>query len=334
MIIPTFGRATKLAGCLAHLARQDIDAARFEVLVGVDGGSEGDADAAREAARSAGVKHIEVRQFEHAGPGATRNRIVERARGELLLLLNDDVLPEPDLIRQHVEAQQGRSAAMVLGAAPWVVHEDDTVFDRLVRETSMIFFYDRMEAALASGSVGTEHDWGFRHAWTLNLSLPRAVFAGVNGFDARLRHAMFEDLEFAFRASRSTAQGAPVLFRPEAVTRHDHRVRVQDYLTRERNLGIAAWELAGASPECARTVFGRDIRSTAEVGQCRAFVEQERSRAEAMRGVMTQWERTSSSEIDGANTRETIKDLYESHLILKRWTWRAGLLEIAGKSAA
>jgi GT2 family glycosyltransferase len=334
VIIPTFGRAAKLAGCLAHLARQDFDPARFEVLVGLDGGSEGETEAAREAARASEMKHVDVRWFEHAGPGVTRNRIVERARGELLLLLNDDVLPEPDLIRRHVEAHRERGVAMILGAAPWVVHEDDTVFDRLVRETSMIFFYDRMEAALASGSAGAEHDWGFRHAWTLNLSLPRAVFARVNGFNPRLRHAMFEDLEFAFRAARSATPGVPVLYRPTAIARHDHRIGVRDYLARERKLGVAAWELAGASPECAHAVFGRDIRSTAEVEQCRTFVEQERSRADEMRGVMAGWEQTPSGEIAGANAQETIKCMYESHLILKRWTWRTGLLEAAGESAA
>lgn len=333
MIIPTFGRAAKLAACLAHLARQDFGAAHFEVLVGVDGGTESDANAAREAARAAGLGHIEVQRFQHAGPGVTRNRIAEQARGGLLLLLNDDVLPEPDLIRQHVDAHRGRGAAMVLGAAPWVVPTDDTLFDRVVRETSMIFFYDRMDAALANGSAGTGHDWGFRHGWTLNLSLPRAVFAGVQGFDPRLRHAMFEDLEFAFRASRSMAQGVPVLYRPGAVVRHDHRIRVHDYLARERKLGIAAWELAGASPECAQAVFGRDIRSAAEVEKCRAFVEQERSRAEAIRGVMAEWEQLASNTINETNARSTIRIMYESHLILKRWTWRTGLLEAAESAA-
>ena len=33
---------------------------------------------------------------------------------------------------------------MVLGSAPWKVHEPDSLFDRLIRETSMVFFYDQM----------------------------------------------------------------------------------------------------------------------------------------------------------------------------------------------
>lgn len=337
MIIPTFGRAAKLGRCIEHLARQDFDQSRFEVLVGIDGGSEAEGAEARDvAARAAGPMRCEVLRLDHVGPGVTRNRLAERARGELLLLLNDDVLPAPDLIARHVEAHRSRAGigdAMILGAAPWVVHADDTIFELLVRETSMIFFYDRMDAALAAGTTGPDHDWGFRHAWTLNLSLPRAVFARAGGFDPRLKRAMFEDLEFAYRAARSAAQGVPVLYRPDAVVRHDHRMDVRMYLARERALGAAAWELAEAAPECAKAVFGRDVRSEQEIQECRAFVSRERSRAEKILATMKEWEATLASAESGAKAVERMKLLYELHLPLKRLTWREGLLEAAGRSA-
>lgn len=334
VIIPTFGRAEKLGRCVARLARQDFPRERFEVLVGVDGKSEQEAgDAVHEiAARAAGSVRCEVFQFDHAGPGPTRNRLVERASSKSLLLLNDDVLAAPDLISRHVEAHEhlkhsrgsSSSGAMVLGAAPWVVPADDTLFDRLIRETSMIFFYDRMDAALSRGEVGPDHDWGFRHAWTLNLSVPRQVFEQIGGFDTRLRFAMLEDLEFAYRARAIV--GAPVIYRPAAIVEHDHRISVADYLTRERKLGLAAWELAGASPQCAAEVFRRDIRSSAEIADCRAFTERERDPAARARESMRTWE---SKHADSVAASE-LPALYESHLIAKRWEWRMGLIEAAG----
>lgn len=331
VIIPTFGRAEKLGRCVARLARQDFPRDRFEVLVGVDGKSEQETgDAVHEiAARAAGSVRCEVFQFDHAGPGPTRNRLVERSNGKLILMLNDDVLPEPDLITRHVEAhtQPGRQGAgvMILGAAPWVVPTDDTLFDRLIRETSMIFFYDRMDAALSRGEVGPDHDWGFRHAWTLNLSVPRTVFdqVGGGGFDTRLRFAMFEDLEFAYRAN--AIAGAPVIYRPTAIVEHDHRISVDDYLARERKLGLAAWELTGASPQCAAEVFRRDIRSNSEIADCRAFIDRERDHAAQARERMHTWENTRSDSVSASE----LLALYESHLIAKRWEWRMGLLEAA-----
>lgn len=336
MIIPTFGRAEKLARCLTRLANQSIGPDRFEVLVGVDGeSSEADADgvARAMAETTAGSMRSVIHQFEHAGPGQTRNRLVEHARGRLLLLLNDDVLPEPDLLEVHVRehARRGEGkAAMVLGAAPWVEPRagEDTLFDRLIRETSMVFFYDRMQEMLASGQVDGEHDWGFRHAWTLNLSLPRRVFEAVGGFDPRLTFACYEDLEFAYRVFEST--GAPVLYAPGAVARHDHRIMPEGYLRRERMMGRAAWAFAGASPQCAMDVFGRDIRAESELEYSREFVERERGTAERLERTFRTWAGMPAGAAGrDEHGRAVIGALYEHHLLLKRWTWRSGLLEAA-----
>lgn len=325
VIIPTFGRAEKLGRCVARLARQEFPRERFEVLVGVDGRDDAEAAGAVHeiAIRAAGSVRCSVLEFEHGGPGATRNRLIERAAGKLVLLLNDDVLPEPDLITRHVEAHAqhaaaGRTDIMALGAAPWVIPADDTVLDRLVRETSMVFFYDRMDAALRRGEVGPNHDWGFRHAWTLNLSVARRVFEGAR-FDVRLKYPMYEDLEWAHRAA------LPVLYVPQAIATHDHRITAAAYLARERHMGRAAWDLAGACPACARDVFRRDIRTEQELAESRAFVERERTNAEHASAQMEAWEKRASSSV----ASDQLPALYETHLVAKRWAWRTGLLEAA-----
>lgn len=328
VIIPTFGRAEKLGRCVARLARQTFERTRFEVLVGVDGKSEEETEHAVHeiAARSAGSVRCSVFQFEHAGPGTTRNRLVERSAGKLLLLLNDDVLPEPDLIERHVEAHAtlGRlgGGAMILGAAPWVVPADDTAFDRLIRETSMIFFYDRMDRALANGEVQANCDWGFRHAWSLNLSLFRDSYCRIE-FDPRLRFAMYEDLEFAYTMQMS--MNIPVIYRPSAVVHHDHRIDSESYLRRERALGRAAYELAIYVPECAREIFRAEIRSDEYLEECRAFVDREHDAAAAAREEMRSWERRTSDSV----TSDDVRAMYERHLVAKRWEWRVGLLERA-----
>lgn len=184
------------------------------------------------------------------GPAAARNRAMAIARGEWLLFLNDDVVPQEGLIAEHVATHQQRAAAglgpaMVLGSAPWAVGENDRVIDRLVRETSWIFFYDRMDNA------APDRDWGFRHAWTLNLSVPRAA---APRFDERLRFPMFDDLEWAFRACAGGP--VPVLFRADAAVVHHHRYDADALLRREALLGHEAWTLRAVSPHCAAAVFG------------------------------------------------------------------------------
>lgn len=336
MLIPTFGRAAKLGRCLARLARQDFDHRRFEVLIGVDGkdeANEPDDEAAQAvhamASTSAGAMRAVVYEFDHAGPGATRNKLAKHADGKILLLLNDDVLPEENLLSAHLRAHADREgrAAMVLGSAPWVVPGagEDTLFDRLVRETSMIFFYDRMHEAMARGEAGAEHDWGFRHAWTLNLSLPRQEFERAGGFDERLTYACYEDLEFARRVHDSGR--VPVLYRPECVVHHDHRITPVSYLARERLMGKAALQLAAAAPECAAEVFGRDIAGAAELTYSQEFVRREQPLADRLRSSIEELATIPAGAAAGPHAGTMLRMLYEHHLPLKRWVWRRGLLE-------
>ncbi|MBL8764267.1 MAG: glycosyltransferase family 2 protein [Phycisphaerae bacterium] len=342
VLIPTHGRPEKLARAIASLARQRFDGA-FEVLVGVDGGAEGDGATGREVHAAARAEagpigdRLSVLALGRTGPGGVRNRLAERARGRVLLFLNDDVRAERDLLRHHGEAHAGRrGAAMILGAAPWAksAGREETLFDRMVRETSLIFFYDRMEAARRAGTAGDEHDWGFRHAWTLNLSVPREVFGGVGGFDERLDRPMYEDLEFAWRVRRAT--GAPVLYRPGAVVQHDHEILPRDYLRRERAMGEAAWSFARSCPACARDVFGRDVASSEEIAFARGWLEREGGAAERSRGpfeALATIRGDAIPPLDDATGAVLMASLYQQHVPLKRLEWRLGLLAAAAAGA-
>lgn len=332
VLIPTHQRPEKLASCLRGIARQTLDADLFEVLVGIDGPESGEVEAAREAFPAA-----RVFELPKAGPAATRNALIEQASGRWLLWLNDDVTPARDCLREHLEAQISMDAlgrpAMVLGAAPWKIHEPDRLFDRLVRESSMVFFYDQMTPERNPIACADPlHDWGFRHAWTLNLSVPAANVREVGGFDATLPEACFEDLEWAWRMRERFA--TPVLFRPGAVVLHDHRYEPRGYLDRERKLGAQSWLLAGASPECARAIFGRDVRDRDEVEYARAFVERERSAAQRLEKTLCELASIPASAIGGPHAGTIIEAIYQQHLLLKRWCWRSGLVEAAGRVGA
>ena len=312
VLIPTHGRPEKLRACLEALAPQADDS--VQVLVGIDG-----PDAGEMAASAEVLPGAEVIELEHRGPAHVRNRLLERTRGELLLLLNDDVIPQPGLLDAHRAAHDellglGRRA-MVLGAAPWVVPQADRLFDRLVRETSMVFFYDRM-------SSDPWHAYGFRHAWTLNLSVRMDAFAAR--FDESAGKPCYEDLHWAWQT------GLPVFHRPEAIVLHDHVYEPAGYLQRERTMGGEALGFARRVPAFARDLFGRDIMGSDELEYSRAFVERERPLIERLTESFSALADIESSAIDGEAGRQIVRSLYEHHLPLKRWWWRVGLLEAAG----
>lgn len=338
VVIPTRGRPQKAAACLAALARQSLDADRFEVLIGIDGGADEpeEAEAAERvllaAWPAARADRLTIERCPQAGQAAVRNRLVRRARADLLVFLNDDVLPEPDLLAAHHSAhrQAAGLSVLIVGAAPWVVPSDDTLFDRLVRETSMVFFYHRMDEALRTGRADPDHDWGFRHAWLLNLSVPASMVRDAGLFTVFPATYGYEDDEFAHRCRERYA--ARVLYRPGAVARHDHRLTPAEYLAREEKLGFAAWGFAERTPGCARELFGRDVRATEETDYARAFVRREARAADRLRDTFHALATLPADALPAAehpHAASLVEALYQQHLLLKRWHWCTGLLRAA-----
>jgi len=324
VIIPTRDRSEKLAACLDRLSRQSIGTDRFETLVGLDGR---DPESARVGRGAAGP--VRLFECERVGIAGVKNRLLEEARGEFIVLLNDDVLPADDFLETHVRAQRerGGNAAMILGFSPWLKRSPDRLFDRLIRETSMIFFYDRMDDA------DPERDWGFRHAWNLNLSLPLAAARDGGGFYHDPAHKCgYEDIEFAWRVQ--TRLGLPVLYRPAARADHDHPYEPEGYLAREHELGRQAWGLAHASPECARAIFGRDIRDQTELAYAREFLERESKDVRAVQQGFLSLAKIPADAIAGEHAKALLQLLHQQHLLLKRYCWREGLLGAAAEGEA
>lgn len=231
VIIPTRGGAAATR-FLAAVSRQLQPA--DELIVSIDGG-EPPTDADRHGAAT-------FISREAAGPAAARNRAIDRATGDVILFLNDDAEAQTDLLDAHrcAHADAALGPQIIVGAAPWATPADDRVLDRLLRETSMVFFHDQMTAD------DPAKDWGFRHAWTLNLSVPRV---SVGRFDERLRHPMFDDLLWAH------GLGLPVRYRPEARVLHHHRYTARAALRREALLGHQAYALHRIDPACAQAMF-------------------------------------------------------------------------------
>lgn len=328
VIIPTRERAAKLAACIGCLSRQDLDFERFEVLVGIDGEDDGESRAVAEGAF--GHLRAVVYEFPKSGLAAVRNGLIAHAKGRVLLSMNDDVLAEVGFCRAHVEAHaESAHPVTVVGDTPWVVHQPDRMIDRMIRETSMVFFYDQMVGA----GRPADYDWGFRHAFGLNVSYPTALVRGaaegVGGGGYRVFPVTYgyEDVELAFRLKER--YGMPVRFRPAARGWHDHRYEARGYLERERLLGRAAWGFAKTAPECARELFGREITGRAEVEYSREYVGRERAGVERARETFLRVAEMPASVVSGPEAGVLVQAMYQQHLPVKRWEWRTGLLEAA-----
>lgn len=325
IIIPTRGRPEKIAACVAALAAQDC--ADFEVLVGFDGPDHPAADALRALWARAGrpASALTLAHFPHRGYTPARNDLLPLASGKIMISANDDIVPAPGFvaahIREHALAREQARTVLVSGASPFVIHSNDTLLDRLMRETAMVFFHQPM-AAYAAPDARTK-DWGYRHCYGLNFSAPMYHARELGGFAILPTIYGYEDIEFAFRVHQRF--GSPVLYRPEALAMHDHRYGAREYAAREYKLGYAALGFARVCPDCSLATFRRDLASAAERDYSREFVSREKS------GAAMAWRTFQAFEHQPASViadNPTLRDAaYQQHLPMKRWLWRHGLLD-------
>jgi GT2 family glycosyltransferase len=203
VVVPTFNRRASLARLIDALAAQDYPAARVEVLVVDDGSSDGTADWVRSVTPRYPLRFIEQ---AHAGPGAARNRGVVEGSGELIVFLDDDVVPDSGLISAHVSRHRARGDIVVIGPMlppenwkrpPWIRWEEQ----RLVAE------YQKMSAGKYTAT--------YRQFFTANASLRRSHFQAAGGFDPTFPRA--EDIELGYRLD---AQGLSFTFEPAARAWH------------------------------------------------------------------------------------------------------------------
>ncbi len=201
----------------------------------------------------------------------------------------------------------------------------------------MVFFYDRMDEELTRDrEAALRRDWGFRHAWGLNMSMHAAAVRAVGGFSVFPCWYGYEDVEMAWKL---TGLGpwdgaAAVRYVPAARAWHDHRMEPDDYLKREYTLGYAAPGFAATSPACAAALFGRDVCAPDEAAYSGQFVERERGLVARALPVFRSLAQTPARALTEEAWGAVRGVLYQQHLVLKRWMWRRGLLDFAGNRTA
>ncbi len=109
VVIPTYNRAG--AVCEAVQSALDQTYSDLEVIV-VDDGSTDDT-AQRVGERFGGDARVVLVSQPHSGPGAARNRGIERARGELIAFLDSDDVWYPEKLELQLRRLDESGAALV-----------------------------------------------------------------------------------------------------------------------------------------------------------------------------------------------------------------------------
>lgn len=222
IIVPTYNRRDRLEHVLRALERQTCGVEAFDVVVVSDGAT----DATDEfLANLRTTLALTVEHQANTGPAAARNRGVELATAPMVLFIDDDVVPQPELVAEHLASHEHSPGLVVIG--PMITPPGFRMKPWVAWEQAMLY---KQYEALAAGVYGATH----RQFYTGNASLSRARFLEAGGFDTRLRRA--EDVEFAYRLHEL---GLRFEFNPRAIGHHYAERPFSSWLRTAYEYGVA-----------------------------------------------------------------------------------------------
>ncbi len=209
VVIPTFNRKDSLQKTLDGLARQTYPAEQFEAIVVSDGSTDGTDAWLAQYAASVPYALRAVSQ-PNGGPPRACSIPLFRARGEVVVFLDDDVEPGPDFLAAHAARHAGQNCTVVIGP----MLPDPAL---LWREPAWIAWEHAMlEKQYTAWRTGEWDHCGPHHFYSGNASVRREHLIAVGGFDEQFPRQ--EDVELAVRLQKE--RGVQFVYAPEARGTH------------------------------------------------------------------------------------------------------------------
>jgi glycosyltransferase involved in cell wall biosynthesis len=228
VVVPTYNRSAVLERCLAALQRQAETTPPYEIIV-VDDGSRDDTPARVEAVADGRVQY--VRHERNRGRSATRNTGLRRARGAIVVMIDDDIIVERGYLRAHAAAH------LAAGDAHVAVIGNLSFPDDVVRASNLAKYLQSRYLGHRPLSPRFGVDPDNLHARFLGsgiTSLRRADLEAIGLFDEAGRSYGYEDHVLGHRLHEI---GVRLLFAPDARAIHLDSVTIPWYRSKMREAG-------------------------------------------------------------------------------------------------
>ena len=208
IVIPTYNRARLLAKTIPALASQETGAkATYEVIFVSNGSTDDTDEVLADAVANFPGKFRYYRIAPTGGPSAPRNVGIRAAEGENIIILDDDVLPEPGLVLAYADFHT-QYPAEHHAAIGEVYVPQDLLHDPMSRFHTFPYSEVRELDRLS-----------YLHFWTCSVSMKRRFMLEKGMFDETFLY--YEDILCGHRLA---AAGMDLHFWPDARGQHLHQM--------------------------------------------------------------------------------------------------------------
>lgn len=203
VLIATHERPELLRRCLQGFCDQTLSTADFEVVV-VDDGSLTTGTAAVIEEFASRLTIVATR-IEHSGRSAAKNLATMLARGDAVLIFDDDDVPAPELLEAHLRAHalDPAETVAILGHTEWAPDLHVTPLMHYLTEVGRLMF--------SYGNLSPGERYGWRCFWEGRISVKRSLLLRHGLHDQRLDYSI--DVELGWRLAR---HGLEVVYAPDA----------------------------------------------------------------------------------------------------------------------
>lgn len=218
IIIPVYNKLEYTTMCLKTLEKYIPKEIDYEVVV-VDDSSTEKAEKVLPEMITGEIKdklHI-LRNNENLGFGQSINRGVTKAKGNIILLLNNDVFVTEGWMEAFLSSLDREDTDIIGGK---LLYPDGTIQHAggvfYCKETEKEFFPYHIYRGFPGNFIGVNKQRRFKWVTFACVMMQRQVFESLGGFDQTFKNS-YEDVDFCLRA---TEKGYSILYEPTSIAYH------------------------------------------------------------------------------------------------------------------
>lgn len=245
VVITAYNRAEILKQTLSAFFNQSVDVKDYEVIVVDDGSKDNTGKVVKEFQKK--HKNLKYIKQKNQGQGAARNTGIKIAKGKVVVIGQDDIVPTYDFLYEHQKFHYlyPDENAAVLGFTAW--HPELKVnrfMNWMVNGSFILGLFGGHQFAYEKLYGKKMADYNF--FYTSNISLKTTLLKKFP-FDTRFSGYGWEDIELGYRLEKEVK--LKLYYNSWALGYHHHYMEDSSLKSRMESIGKSAWLIDGKYPE-------------------------------------------------------------------------------------